>query len=244
MSLRSFLTRTLRGVTIRRRLPAGPRILLAPSSQLKHLRPGRAGFDAQLLDWADEFAAPGAKVWDIGANLGCFGFSAAGRGASVLMVEPDPYLVHLLMRSRGLNPGLEVDIVAAALSDARGLSALEIASGGRAANRLAEFGGNRAVHGRTISRLWSPVITLDELFDRFGRPDLIKIDVEGAEAAVLRGANRLLAAKPVLIIETGNETEAEIAAILSAAGYLMRDLEADGRPVVETPAFSTLATAA
>ena len=72
-----------------------------------------------------------------------------------------------------------------------------------------------------------PTITLDLLLDQFGPPTLIKIDVEGAEVQVLRGAGRVLAHKPTIYIEISDHALTECQNILHAAGY---SLEAKGGP--------------
>jgi len=64
-------------------------------------------------------------------------------------------------------------------------------------------------------------VTLEQAARDHFVPDFIKIDVEGAEASVLRGAERILADRqPALIIEThGAAVESECVAILEARGY-------------------------
>jgi FkbM family methyltransferase len=55
---------------------------------------------------AAETVGPGNTVWDIGANLGLFGFAAAvaaGPSGRVLAVEPDTALAGLLRRSAAVN---------------------------------------------------------------------------------------------------------------------------------------------
>lgn len=78
-----------------------------------------------------------------------------------------------------------------------------------------------------------PMISLDAYCDRYGvHPDCIKMDVEGAELAVLRGAERVLReARPRLVIEThGLETVGilgsvkELIDMLAQAGYAFVDL--------------------
>jgi hypothetical protein len=64
-------------------------------------------------------------------------------------------------------------------------------------------------------------------------PDWIKVDVEGGEGAVFRGARRLLReAAPALLIELhGPESAADVWDVLRGVGYLVFDLS--GRPLRE-----------
>jgi Methyltransferase FkbM domain len=68
--------------------------------------------------------------------------------------------------------------------------------------------------------------TLDAMLDELGPPDFIKIDVEGAELAVLSGGRRTIAeARPVLMFEARDENgqdsayQSEINRLLLADGY-------------------------
>lgn len=62
--------------------------------------------------------------------------------------------------------------------------------------------------------------TLDEVSRAHYLPDFIKMDVEGAEADVLRGGAQTLAARPSMIIEVhGPEVERECLALLRPHGY-------------------------
>jgi hypothetical protein len=80
------------------------------------------------------------------------------------------------------------------------------------------------------------VITLDEYARRTEtRPQLVKIDVEGAEAGVIRGMSELLrTVKPVLILElhvtkgaVEHATHAEVAELLDTAGYEYKLIDSD-----------------
>jgi len=84
-------------------LPQGAEIFVTTDSQLKYLRPGIAGLDAELLRFTDANVSEGMTVWDIGANVGVFCFGAAARGAHVLAIEPDPRMASLLLRRRGFR---------------------------------------------------------------------------------------------------------------------------------------------
>lgn len=228
---KSFARRFVAGHTVTRRLPAsvgGSQIVVSAESQLKYLKPGRAGFDPLLLDWAERYVNPGMSVWDIGANVGVFAFSAAGRGAKVLAVEADPYMGSLLLRSRQLNPTLDVSVLACAVSDRVGFASLSIASGGRAANALSEFAGNTVPFGRAIAEVHVPAATLDVLLANFRPPALVKIDIEGAEMLALSGAETLLrSARAALIIEVAGKNQPGAAELLAAAGYRVEPLTPD-----------------
>src|ERR1700709_849599 len=93
-----------RGVVFRRKLPpqfGGVPVYVTPEAGLKFWGPSR-NFDPFLYRMAAELVKPGSVVWDIGANVGLFSFSAAsvaGSTGRVLAVEPDPWLCTLLNRT-------------------------------------------------------------------------------------------------------------------------------------------------
>ncbi|MDP3868358.1 FkbM family methyltransferase [Phenylobacterium sp.] len=249
--MRDFIRETVRaafrGRSFRRALPAsvgGAQLFVAPDSQLKYLKPGTAGFDRQLIDWAVEFVSPGQVVWDIGANVGVFTFSAAGCGAKVVAMEPDPFLSNLLLRAQGLtaNSALSVSIVQAAASERRSLARLQIAAGGRAANSLAQFAGSRSTFVHSVGEVIVPTIMLDDLLEIQGPPQFIKIDVEGAEVQALTGAERVMAEyRPIIVVETGDDTRDAVTELLRRHNYAMHNIELAGRPLVDRATFNTLA---
>ncbi len=251
--LRPLAERLARDRVFRRRLPPAFErrpIYISPDSALQYLKPGRAGFDPGLLALAEEMVRPGDVVWDIGANLGVFTIAALARGASqVVAVEPDPWLAGLIRRSVALpeNRGTPVHILPAAVADRPSVAMLAIAARGRSSNALSHVGG-RSQMGGVREEVAVPVLTLDILLDTFAAPTFVKIDVEGAEALVLRGAKRLLEAerKPVLYIEIDGSTAEGIASTLHAAGYQIFDALAppDQRTPLDCCVFDTLAVPA
>jgi hypothetical protein len=75
-----------------------------------------------------------------------------------------------------------------------------------------------------------PVLSLDNYLEISAmRPNLVKIDVEGAELEVLRGARRMLIeARPVVLVEIhdrGAVHQAEVRQVLRGCGYAINDLE-------------------
>ena len=112
-------------------------------------------------------------------------------------------------------------VVPAAAYSAAGLAEFSVARRGRASNHLSEFAGSTQSGGER-RRLVVPTITLDALLERVLPPSLAKIDVEGAELAVLQGARTILEThRPVLYVESGDETRDACRALLSAFGYSM-----------------------
>jgi FkbM family methyltransferase len=220
-SVRAIFERASRNRWLKRRLPNGVPLFISPDSQLKYLK---GEFDADLIQLCDELVTPESVVWDIGANCGVFSFAAANAKA-IVAVEADPFLAFLLQQSVELN-GLPVSIVPAAAYSAQGLTEFAIAKRGRASNYIVKAGGHSQAGGER-GRVMSPTVTLDLLLGQFGPPTLIKIDVEGAEADVLRGASRLLKHKPVIYLEVSDHTMAECRTILEDAGYR---LESRGGP--------------
>ena len=69
-----------------------------------------------------------------------------------------------------------------------------------------------------------PTLTLDTLLDYFSYPTFLKIDVEGAEALVLKGAKRLLSEiRPTIYIEVGSEHDKAVTKILIESDYALFD---------------------
>ena len=130
---------------------------------------------------------PDDLVVDVGANFGFWALAAASRGCRVIAVEPVPETRARLAANAARNGLAErVEIVAAALSDADGPLSISV-PGGESGQASAHPGGSGDSATFDVA-----ATTLDGLLgDRPAR--FLKIDVEGHEPAVLRGAARVLA---------------------------------------------------
>ena len=170
---------------------------------------------------------------DVGANVGFWTLPAALCGADVIAFEPNPYAVARLQRNVDLNPGLQVDVRPTAVGSEIGeleLFAFDLEAGSSTAtfNRSAlptiskEFGAaTDAMEQVTVS-----VTTLDAA--EFAKVDVLKVDVEGHEEAVLKGAHKTLSElSPRLVViellgttfgHEGNSPE-RVAALLNDCGY-------------------------
>lgn len=152
------------------------------------------------------FVAEDSVCMDVGANLGLFTLPLAvmvPRGR-IYAFEPSPASYAYLEENLAENDVTNVDAYCSAVSDATGviqLSHIPYFTAGSFAR--SEESPSPGAIGRS-ELLEVPAITLDD-FSRdhaLSRLDLVKIDVEGGELAVLRGARKTLAHhQPIVILE-------------------------------------------
>ena len=185
----------------------------------------------EMLVWRRALRDGGLFV-DVGANVGSYAILAAELGAEVIAVEPAADTFGLLSENIALN-GYPVRAVQAAAGSHCGTA--RFTSGLDAVNSLAP-------DGPAVTEL----VTVDSLVgDR--RVTGMKVDVEGFEIDVLRGAARALAERRIGLIQLEwNEASwsavgtdrGPVAEVLAGHGYRLYRPEADGRLVeVADPGF-------
>jgi FkbM family methyltransferase len=243
MLLRSALEQMTHRIVVRRRMPApfaAARIYVSSEGGLRYLGRGMARVDPALLQLAAETVRRGDTVWDIGANLGLFSFAAAvaaGPSGRILAVEADTTLVGLLRRSAAANHAhAPVDVLPAAVSDQESVARFHIARRSRSTNYLDGFGTTQT--GGVRSTQLMPTVTLDWLADHFPPPDVVKIDVEQAEMAVLAGGSRVLELATAIICEVAGRNSAAVRDLLKAHGYALYDGDqptGERMPVADAP---------
>jgi FkbM family methyltransferase len=181
-------------------------------------------YEARLIR---EMLRPGESFWDIGANIGYFTLVAAAtlqNSGCVVAFEPGRLAFQRLQENILLNRFTNIMTVNQAASDTAGEARLylagEIADTGAS---LYQAGGERTAF-ETIS-----TIPLDTYLveSKVPPPDLSKIDVEGAELAVLQGASTILREfSPLLLLEmeeknlqAAGTSKAAIQKFLAPMGY-------------------------
>jgi len=243
--LRTLMEHLSRGRILRRHLPAdfgSVPILVSPDAALSFWK---ARIQSDLFDFAREFVQAGSVVWDVGANVGLLSIAAARRAGNlgaVMAIEPDIWLAALLRKSGAMQPptSARIQVIPAAVFDSPTIASFNVAKRGRASNFLSGAGGSQTGGVReTVSVL---TITLDWLLEQGVAPNVLKIDVEGAEGSVLKGAQRVLAeARPVVLIEVYDDARAEVTEMLLRNDYKLYDWDARPRVSVNYACYNTLA---
>lgn len=141
-----------------------------------------------------------SRFVDVGANIGQTTVSAAALGLDCVSIEPEPHNYVLLCQATIANGFTNVRPVHTAASDAPRVLRL-IGEGG-----YATVVDDTAFHDRSIL---VPALPLDNMLPLHGfeTADLVKIDVEGHEAAVIHGMKKLIeVSRPLLILESNTWT--------------------------------------
>jgi FkbM family methyltransferase len=174
------------------------------------------------------FLAEGMSVWDVGANAGYYTlmFSrAVGPTGEVVAIEPFPANLSNLIDHVAWNAVGNTTVVAAAVGSRAGLAGFEP-------------GPSNSMGQTKVERcpLMVPLLELDRLHEELGfrRPQVVKMDIEGAEVAALSAARSLLRNQAVawFISLHGEEATRGTERILRDSGYSL--FQVDGTPLVKS----------
>ena len=171
-----------------------------------------------------------------GARCACCFPREVGPSGRVVTFEPMAGPADDLEHNVALNGCENVRLIRAAASDAEGTAAFDFPEGRDTQGKLRDVEPTYE-HG-SAAALEVPTVTLDGVVrDGERPPDLLKIDVEGAAAAVLRGARRLLEERgPAVFLELhGPEERAGVRDELLSRGY--RVGTPVGEPVADPMTF-------
>jgi FkbM family methyltransferase len=184
---------------------------------------------ALLRDQSAEFGVirrhlrPGDIVCDIGANKGSFIYwlSRWVRDGRVVAFEPQPQFARDLANICRVIKLRNVKVEAKAVYSHSGVEDLFVPAGHSPGASLTQ----KAVEAESFTILSVPVVALDDYFDASDKVALLKIDVEGAELGVLKGAERILRQHaPLLVFECENRHLApghvgDVFSYLESLGY-------------------------
>jgi FkbM family methyltransferase len=196
---------------------------------------GKGWEGASLRIWRR--LAPRARtILDIGANTGVYALAARclNRSARIVAFEPIERVFHMLEDNIRVN-GYDIEAEMLAVSDRNGAGAIYDIP------RNVYVASLERAHRRHRPDVVARAVTLVRLDDYartngVARIDLVKIDVERHEAAVLRGfGGHIAASMPTMLVEVLSEDVAgEIRPLVAGLGYRMfRIVEGEGMHAIE-----------
>lgn len=130
-------------------------------------------------------------LFDVGANRGDAVLAGLQKGYRVVALEPAPRVFKELVKNFIYNPNVLPLRLAVSDSNGERIQFYEANEDGLSTmNEQWLTADGMPYKGKPYRTISVETITLDKLADEYGEPDLIKIDVEGAEWAVFRGLTR------------------------------------------------------
>src|SRR5882762_5614149 len=201
-SLAKLVMRTLRVPAVPVRLSYGAWWLAGPGLLDERLLNG--GFETAEIKFVERYLKPGMVVMDIGAHHGLYSLLAAkcvGGSGRVCSFEPSPRERKYLKRNLIINHCRNVTVESIALGSGAGRTELFVVEGDKdCCNSLRP--PSEQVRSQKVP---VEIQALDEYLknERIDKVDFIKLDVEGGELEVLRGAGQLLRSpdRPVILAE-------------------------------------------
>lgn len=183
-------------------------------------------YEPEVWSALQVYAAENEVLWDVGANVGSVAMQGLhdARVSEVHCFEPNPTVLHRLELNLGLNRGTSY-VHRVALSDREGDVVFHLGPESNIASLSWEWGQeNIRVKCSTIDDVVSS--------RQAPPPTLMKIDVEGVEEEVLKGAVTVLATRPprAIVFEghcdrAGSMLNATLAGALQGYGYTISHIE-------------------
>jgi FkbM family methyltransferase len=169
---------------------------------------------------------PGMTFYDLGANIGYFSLIAArlvGPTGRVVSFEADPEIAARLGENLARNNFSHARVEQKAVwSEATTVSFVRVDP-----NTSPDRGLGHVSADSSIDTITVEAVSLDRYVTAQNSPDFLKCDVEGAEAEVFRGADRLLAdRRTVLLVEMHSpENQQALTQKFAEFGYTVRNLD-------------------
>ncbi len=189
---------------------------------------GIQGWEAVSIELWLRLSRRATVIFDIGANSGIYALAAKAVNAEAIVVAVEPVgRVHERLQANIALNGWDIEAVQAAVSDHDGTAILyDIPERENVLSVSLEADWNAAAERVPVEVPCHTVATLAAKFGN-GRVDLLKIDVETHEPAVLRGFKAILERdRPSMLIEILNDqVGAEVSALLDGLGYAYYNID-------------------
>ena len=186
-----------------------------------------------MLEWIEEYG--GGVFFDIGANIGIYSlYYTQAKQGNVYSFEPSVFNLRQLAKNISINQLSErITLVSNPLSESTGIAKF-INGSADEGGALSAFGVKYGFDGEPIiSDITYSVLgfSLDDMFEKSvltEQPSLIKIDVDGIEHLILKGATKTLKSKELksLYIEVNDdfkEQAHQVKNILESAGFALKE---------------------
>lgn len=199
----------------------GARVIVDPTRAIGRSIVTTGLFDLTVSEVLARLIDAGDTVIDAGANVGymtVLAATAAGRGGRVLAFEPHPDLFAVLQQNAAyaMRSGCRVEARQVALGETRGHALLRIPQSFADNDGMATLVDGVPASAESVQ---VGVERLDDVIDTGA--SVLKLDVEGFEASVLRGAQRLLSERRLrhIVFEDHDLERSEVVRVLKDAGY-------------------------
>ena len=189
--------------------------------------------EPEMLEWIEEYG--GGVFFDIGANIGIYSlYYTQAKQGNVYSFEPSVFNLRQLAKNISINQLSErITLVSNPLSESTGIAKF-INGSADEGGALSAFGVKYGFDGEPIiSDITYSVLgfSLDDMFEKSvltEKPSLIKIDVDGIEHLILKGATKTLKSKELksLYIEVNDdfkEQAHQVKNILESAGFALKE---------------------
>ena len=186
--------------------------------------------EPETLEWIDTFKKK-SVFWDIGANIGLYSCYAVKRAdCQVYAFEPSVFNLELLAKNINLNSLSEkIAIISFPLFDSLAVKPFYMTSdewGGAQSN----FGESVNYEGLPMSSVFqynTPGMSIDQTVSLLNleKPNYIKIDVDGIEHLILKGATNTLQNVESLLIEVNDnfiKQASDVKKYLTEAGFKLK----------------------
>jgi len=186
-----MLRRLLRAGRLRVRTPYGSVFALDPVAYIDGIVLREGYYESEVFEALRPYLGAGAVFWDIGGNIGLHAVTAKllQPATQVFAFEPNPAMIREIQANARLN-GVVLEVMPCALAESAGPRTFHVNDQGNAGMSTLQ-----AWHGGHYDRqITVECARGDELVaaGRLPPPTVIKLDVEGGEAAVLAGLGSLL----------------------------------------------------
>ena len=201
-------------------------------------------YERDELEASLAICRPGSTVWDCGTHIGFFTAAfarAVGKDGAVIGFEPDPYSRGRAEANLRLNQLSNASIHGFAVGAPSGTVSF-VTTGNQTSHLLGTYVGGKELQGvekpKSDDVIEVQCISPNEALEKYGfpAPDIIKLDLEGAEVDALAHIDQVIAAtRPILVVEVHNP-DAEVAVLQFAkrCGYAIQSLVV-GEAVTDHP---------